>query len=211
MPDSERHRIAEQIIRSDRAFEDVIRRAGPPPARRNAPVNKRFASLVEAIVSQLLATAAADTIHARVVSVCGGRVDETSLLNVGVDTLKSAGLSRTKAQAMVELAEHIHDRRIDIARHGRMTDEQIVREVTAVRGIGPWTAQMYLIHTLARRDVWPAGDYGVRAGWSIVHQLNPMISESELRVEGERFDGVRSDVAWYCWRAVHFERSKVTS
>lgn len=206
MPAPSRHDVAARIVRSDKAFRDVVRLAGPPPARRNAPVNKRFADLVESIVSQLLATSAANTIHARVVAVCGGAVDEDSILRAGADNLKSAGLSRTKSEAMVELAQHIKDRRIDIARHGRMSDEQVVREVTAVRGIGPWTAQMYLMHTLARRDVWPTGDYGVRAGWSILHDLGPMISEAELREEGERFSGVRSDLAWYCWQAVHFAR-----
>lgn len=206
MPTLSRDEIAARIVRSDKAFRQVVRLAGPPPARRNSPVNKRFADLVESIVSQLLATSAADTIHARVVAVCGGTVDEQSILRAGADNLKSAGLSRTKSEAMVDLAEHIKDRRIDIARHGRMTDEQVVREVTAVRGIGPWTAQMYLMHTLARRDVWPTGDYGVRAGWSILHGLDPMISEAELRDEGARFEGVRSDVAWYCWQAVHFAR-----
>jgi len=207
MPEPSRKDIAARIVRSDNAFREVVHLAGPPPARRNARVDQRFADLVESIVSQLLATSAADTIHARVVAVCGGAVNEESILRAGADTLKSVGLSRTKAEAMVELARHVTDRRINIARHGRMSDEQVVREVTTVRGIGPWTAQMYLMHTLARRDVWPAGDYGVRAGWSLLHDLNPMISETELREEGARFSGMRSDVAWYCWQAVHFARS----
>ncbi len=206
MPELSRQDIAASIVRSDGAFREIVHRAGPPPARRNAPVDKRFADLVESIVSQLLATAAANTIHARVVAACGGTVNEDSILRVGAATLKTTGLSRTKSEAMVELAQHIKDRRINVARHGRMPDEQIVREVTAVRGIGPWTAQMYLMHTLARRDVWPTGDYAVRAGWSIVHGLGPMISEAELHEEGARFSGMRSDVAWYCWRAVHFAR-----
>ncbi|MHB1210157.1 MAG: DNA-3-methyladenine glycosylase family protein [Acidimicrobiales bacterium] len=193
-------------MRNDRAFDEVVRLAGPPPARRNAPVNKRFADLVEAIVSQLLATAAADTIHARVVLACGGSVDEEAILRTGTDSLKSAGLSRTKAAAMVELAQFIKDGHINVGRHGRMSDQQILRELTVVRGIGPWTVQMYLMHTLARRDVWPTGDYGVRAGWSVLHGLDETISESGLREQGERFVGMRSDVAWYCWQALHFAR-----
>ncbi|MHB1089153.1 MAG: DNA-3-methyladenine glycosylase family protein [Acidimicrobiales bacterium] len=202
-----RNDVAAQIVRHDQAFVDVVRLAGPPPARRNAPVNQRFADLVESIVSQLLATNAATTIHARVVDVCGGTVNEESILDTGADSLRSAGLSRTKAGAMVELAQFINDGRIDVARHGRMSDEQIVRELTQVRGIGPWTVQMYLMHTLARRDVWPTGDYGVRAGWSVLHGLAETISEGGLRDEGGRFVGVRSDVAWYCWQALHFARA----
>jgi DNA-3-methyladenine glycosylase II len=67
---------------------------------------------------------------------------------------------------------------------------------------------MYLMHTMGRRDVWPVGDYGVRNGWSIIHQLDETISERDLAVVGERFAGVRSEVAWYCWQAVHFARAR---
>jgi DNA-3-methyladenine glycosylase II len=67
---------------------------------------------------------------------------------------------------------------------------------------------MYLMHTLARTDVWPVGDYGVRNGWSIVHGLDETISERDLAPLGERFVGVRSEVAWYCWEAVHLARAK---
>jgi 3-methyladenine DNA glycosylase/8-oxoguanine DNA glycosylase len=205
---SERSDIAQLIVRRDRAFREVIGRAGPPPARRSLRVDERFSYLVRSIVSQLLATSAASTIHARVVATCGGSVDVSSVLDAGPVTLKAAGLSRTKAEAMVDLAEHVQSGRVRLHRHGYMSDDEVLAEVTAVRGIGPWTAHMYLMHTLARRDVWPAGDYGVRSGWSIVHDLDETISERDLAAEGERFAGVRSEVAWYCWQAVHFAREQ---
>ena len=108
---------------------------------------------------------------------------------------------------MVDLAEHARDGRVNLTAHGRMSDAAIIAEVTAVHGIGPWTTQMYLMHTLGRRDVWPVGDFGVRYGWSLLHGLDEMITQKELDVCGERFVGVRSDVAWYCWQAVHLHRS----
>jgi len=74
--------------------------------------------------------------------------------------------------------------------------------VTAVHGIGPWTAEMYLMFSLGRPDVWPVLDLGVRRGWSLLHGLDEMVSPQELRVAGERFAGVRSGVAWYCWATV---------
>ena len=203
-----RQDIARLIARRDGAFREVISLAGPPPARRTARVDERFGYLVRSIVFQLLATSAANTIHARVVATCGGSVDVASILNTGSKNLKAAGLSRTKAEAMTDLAEHVNDGRVRLARHGYMRDDDILAEVTAVRGIGPWTAHMYLMHALGRRDVWPAGDYGVRNGWSVVHQLNETISERDLRDLGERFVGVRSEVAWYCWQAVHFARAQ---
>lgn len=206
MSSTSREEIARTIARRDKAFRDVVREAGLPPSRRNARVDERFASLVRSIVYQLLATSAANTIHGRVVATCGGRVDVDSILAAGVVDLRSAGLSRTKAEAMVDLAEHVRDRRVDVARHGRMSDTAIATEVTRVRGIGPWTAQMYLMHTMARPDVWPVGDLGVRNGWSILHQREKIISEAELLEAGVPFAGVRTEVAWYCWQAVHIAR-----
>jgi 3-methyladenine DNA glycosylase/8-oxoguanine DNA glycosylase len=170
-------------------------------------VAERFPSLISSITSQLLATSAARTIHARVVDACGGVVTTRSVLEAGPEALRAAGLSRTKAAAMIDLARHASDGRVNIARHGRMSDFEVIEEITAVHGVGPWTTHMYLMHTLGRRDVWPTGDYGVRQGWSLIHGLEELITEKELRPHGEPFIGVRSDVAWYCWQAVHLHRT----
>ena len=198
--------IAMYIALRDPAFASVVAMVGRPPGRRAAPVDERFAALVRSITFQLLATNAADTIHARVRQLCGGDVTVDSILDAGPDELRSVGLSRTKAGAMLELAEHVRDGRVRLDRHGRMSDDDVVRDVTAIRGIGPWTAHMYLLGTLARRDVWPIGDYGVRNGWTIVHDLDELVSESGLKAAGEDLAGVRSSVAWYCWQAVHLSR-----
>jgi 3-methyladenine DNA glycosylase/8-oxoguanine DNA glycosylase len=198
--------IAHEIARRDRAFKPIIELAGPPPRRRNAPVDDRFASLVRAITFQLLATKAAGTIHGRVHELCGSTVSVDTILTAGVDQLRGAGLSRTKAQAMVDLAGRVRDQQVQLARHGRMSDLAILQEVTTVRGIGPWTAQMYLMTTLARADVWPVGDFGVRSGWSLLHGDGEIITEQALRGAGEKFEGLRTAVAWYCWEAVHFQR-----
>ena len=206
-PTLSRAETAAYIIRRDRKFEPIIRLAGLPPGRRNGPVDERFGSLIRSITFQLLTTKAAGTIHGRVHELCGETVNVEAILNVGVDQLRSAGLSRTKAQAMVDLAQRVRDQEVRLAHHGRMSDADILREVTTVRGIGPWTGQMYLMNTLARADVWPVGDFGVRSGWSLLHQNDEIISEQELRGAGGKFVGVRSAVAWYCWEAVHFQRA----
>jgi len=198
----DRHEIARLIAAKDPAFRELVRTVGPPPSPRPAPMSDRFASLVRSISFQLLATAAATTIHRRVLEVCDGDTSVATLLTMDVARLRSAGLSRAKAEAMIELARHVHDGRIRLERHGYMSDHDIIREVTAVRGIGPWTAQMYLMFTLARRDVWPAGDFGVRNGWSQLHGLDELIDERSLRDAGAAFEGFRSAVAHYCWRVV---------
>ena len=89
-----------------------------------------------------------------------------------------------------------------------MSNDDITREITAVRGIGPWTAHMYLMFTLARPDIWPSGDYGVRYGWSIVHNEDDIISEKALKEAGGSLVGVQSATAWYCWQALHVFRGE---
>ena len=86
-------------------------------------------------------------------------------------------------------------------RIGRLSDEAVVAELTPVRGIGPWTAEMFLIFTLKRLDVWPVGDYGVRAGYAVAYDLAAMPSSKELVPLGDRFRPYRTMVAWYCWQA----------
>lgn len=200
--------IAASIIKRDRAFKKLIKEIGPPPPRRSAPVAQRFPTLARSITYQLLAGKAANTIHQRVIDLCDGHVSAESITSAGHERLRAVGLSNAKAAAMLDLAERTLDGRVQLARHGRMSDHEVLVDVVAVRGVGPWTAQMYLMHTLARHDVWPAGDFGVRNGWSIVHNLDELVSEGELGKEGDAFTGVRSDVAWYCWEAVGLSRAK---
>ena len=208
MPNQRPEEVADFIAKRDRAFKPIIALAGPPPLRRRAAaVDDRFPSLVRSITHQLLATSAATTIHGRVVDVCGGIVNVQSIIAAGPEKLREAGLNRTKAQAMVDLARDVRDSRVILSRHGRMSDDEIVDDVASVRGIGPWTAQMYLISTMSRPNVWPIGDYGVRVGWSILHRLDETISEKELLVAGERFSGARTSVAWYCWEAVRWAKA----
>jgi DNA-3-methyladenine glycosylase II len=192
----------------DRAFATLIDIVGSPPPRRSAPVADRFGDLARSITYQLLATKAANTIHQRVIDLCVGEVNPESITKAGHANLRGVGLSNAKAAAMLDLAERARDGRIHLAQHGRMSDRDVLTDVVAVRGIGPWTAQMYLMHTLARHDVWPAGDLGVRNGWTLLHELEEIVSENDLRQYGDVFEGVRSDVAWYCWQAVHLSREQ---
>jgi len=202
-----RDEIAQHIVERDPVFRDVVAVVGLPPARRPAPSADRFAAVIRTVTYQLLAGRAASTIHARVEAVCDHLVTPERLLAIGPTTLQGAGLNAGKANAMVGLAQAVVDGNIDFTRHGRRSDTDVVRELTAVKGVGPWTVQMYLMNTLGRRDVWPIGDYGVRSGWSLLHGLDDTIAEKDLRVEGERFEGLRSDVAWYCWRAIDIARA----
>ena len=115
--------------------------------------------------------------------------------------LLSCGLSRAKAAAIVDLAEKVSTGEVNLDRIGRLSDEAVIEQLVQVRGIGRWTAEMFLLATLGRLDVWPTGDYGVRVGFAFGWHLSEVPSPKELEVLGEPYRPYRSLVAWYCWRA----------
>jgi len=164
------------------------------------PVGRRFESLAEAIVYQQLAGRAAATIHGRFVLALGGAVTPESVLSASDEVLAASGLSRAKAASIRDLADHVASGRLVLDRMGRLPDQDVVDQLTQVRGIGPWTAQMFLLGTLGRLDVWPTGDYGVRAGFGRAWGLPGIPTPQELEALGEPFRPYRSLVAWYCWR-----------
>ncbi|MDE3222891.1 MAG: DNA-3-methyladenine glycosylase 2 family protein, partial [Acidobacteriota bacterium] len=195
-----RHDVARLIVERDALFAPLVERVGPPPARRPVQVAERFPALARTITFQLLATKAASTIHGRVIEACAFEITPSSVLRAGHDRLRAVGLSNAKAAAMIALATATRSGQINLDLHGRMPDGDVADEITAIRGLGPWSAQMYLMNALGRRDVWPVGDYGVRAGWSRLHGLHETIDERTLRAAGDAFAGHRSALAWYCWR-----------
>jgi 3-methyladenine DNA glycosylase/8-oxoguanine DNA glycosylase len=164
-------------------------------------VDRRFESLAETIVYQQLAGRAAATIHGRFVAALGGTVTPESVLAAPDEVLAASGLSRSKAASIKDLADQVASGRIALDRMGRLPDAEVVDHLTQVRGIGPWTAQMFLLGTLGRLDVWPTGDYGVRAGFGKAWGLPALPSPKELDELGEPFRPYRSLLAWYCWRA----------
>jgi DNA-3-methyladenine glycosylase II len=207
MPRTEPAAIARQLRRRDRAFGPVITRNGPPPSPRATPVAKRFGTLATAILHQQLAGAAAAAIHGRVVAATGDPITPEGLLRAGDDTLTACGVSGPKRRSLFDLVDKTLDGTIDFARLGRQSDDDVEAALTSVLGIGQWTAHMFCMFSLARPDIWPVGDYGVRAGWSIVHGDDELVTPRELLELGERLRPHRSAVAWYCWRAVEDARS----
>jgi 3-methyladenine DNA glycosylase/8-oxoguanine DNA glycosylase len=155
----------------------------------------RFGALARTIVHQQLAGNAAASIHARFEAALGSPVTPEAVLAAPPEVLTACGLSGAKAASIRDLAV-----KVALGRIGRLTDQQVVDHLTQVRGVGPWTAQMFLLGTLGRLDVWPTGDYGVRAGFGRAWGLVEIPTPRELEAHGERFRPYRSLVAWYCWR-----------
>ncbi len=173
----------------------------PTPPRPK--VDDRFENLAESIAYQQLAGRAAATIWGRFRALFPpGALEPEAVLAAAPEDLRAAGLSGAKAAAIVDLARHVADGRLELDRVGRMPDDQATDELVQVRGIGPWTADMFLIFALGRLDVWPTGDYGVRAGYGIAYGLVEPPTPAQLEARGEPFRPYRSVAAWYCWRAL---------
>ena len=159
-----------------------------------------FEYLAQAIVYQQLASAAAATIHGRFVEALGGEVTPRRILRAPEADLRAAGLSQGKLAAVRDLASKAS--RLRLQELPSLEDDEVQRRLTSVRGIGPWTAHMFLMFFLRRADVWPAGDLGVRAGYARIHGLAEAPKEKDMIPLGDPYRPWRSAAAWYCWRAL---------
>jgi DNA-3-methyladenine glycosylase II len=162
-----------------------------------------FAGLVEAIVYQQLAGAAAKAIHGRLVAALDDDVEPEPLMALSDETLRAVGLSANKVRSLRDLATKVLDGTVVLSprRLSRRSDEEVIANLSTVRGIGPWTAQMFLMFRLRRLDVWPVGDFGVRQGYGLAWKV-PTPTAGELEPLGDPYRPYRTVVAWYCWRAV---------
>jgi DNA-3-methyladenine glycosylase II len=179
----------------------LVEAAGPIKMR--PPQESHFAALVRAVTYQQLAGAAASTIHGRLVAALNGMVEPVGLLRLSDEQMRAAGLSANKTASLRDLATKVLDGTVVLDPRGiaRESDEEVLIRLTAVRGIGEWTAHMFLMFQLRRLDVWPTGDLGVRKGYGLAWGI-PMPTAKELLPLGEPLRPYRSVAAWYCWRAV---------
>ena len=191
-----------ELAGADPVLAALIERHGPPPPRRRVPSDRRFDHLARNIVYQQLAGKAAASIHGRMVETLDGEVTAERVLATPEPALRACGLSGSKAASLVDLADKVASGEVALDRIGRLSDDEVVSHLMVVRGIGPWTAQMFLMSTLSRLDVWPIGDYGVRAGFAKAWSLDDIPDPKALDGLGEPFRPYRSLVAWYCWRVV---------
>ena len=188
------------VCAADKKLARWIAKCGPyalEPSKLKSP----FAALARSIVYQQLHGKAAATILSRVVALFPGTFPTPQqLLEAKEEALRGAGLSRNKLLALRDLAAKTIDGTVPtLARLRRMSDEEIVERLTAVRGIGRWTVEMMLMFRLGRPDVLPATDYGVRKGFARVYG-GEMPPPKALLAYGERWRPYRSVASWYFWR-----------
>jgi DNA-3-methyladenine glycosylase II len=192
---------ARTLAERDPVMARLVADAGLP--RLPAPEPSHFAMLVRSVTHQQLAGAAARAIHGRLVAALGDEVTPERVLAVPEADLRAAGLSAGKVASVRDLAAKVLDGTVvlDHRRLAREDNEEVIARLTTVRGIGRWSAQIFLMFQLRRADVWPTGDLGVRRGFALAWEL-PEPTPRELEALGEPFRPYRTVVAWYCWRAV---------
>jgi DNA-3-methyladenine glycosylase II len=188
----------------------LVEQVGLPRFPR--PAETHFGTLIRSITYQQLAGPAAAAIHGRLILALGNEVTPERVLAVPVEELRSAGLSGRKVESVRDLATKVLNGSIvlDSRRLGHQSDEEIVARLSTVRGIGRWSAEIFLIFQLRRLDVWPTGDLGVRRGFSLAWGI-AMPTPRQLDLLGEPFHPYRSVVAWYCWRAAQLYAGSAAS
>jgi DNA-3-methyladenine glycosylase II len=177
----------------------LIEAVGPPQLR--PPVESPFAALVRAITFQQLAGRAAAAIHGRFVANFADGLTAGAVLALPDTTFRTAGLSAAKAASIRDLAAKVAEGTVPLDRIDECSDDEVVERLRLVRGIGPWTAEMFLIFQLRRPDVWPVDDLGVRKGYGLAHRMAAPPTPKELLVLGDAYRPFRTVAAWYCWRA----------
>jgi DNA-3-methyladenine glycosylase II len=170
--------------------------------RRDRPTDP-YGALLRAIVGQQLSTIAARTIYGRVLDLFGGRVPTpVELLGVDADALRGAGLSRAKVAYVRSLAEHVEDGSLDLDALPKLSDDDVSAALTAVKGIGQWSADMFLIFQLERKDVLPVGDLGIRHAIERLYKL-PKIPDAPTALNiGEPWRPYRSLASLYLWHSL---------
>jgi DNA-3-methyladenine glycosylase II len=184
----------------------LVAQVGPIKHRPRNP-DGHFGALVRAIVFQQLAGVAANAIHGRVRALVPGDLTPEALQRVPDDALRGAGLSAAKLASLRDLSAKVLDGTVLLDASAKHGDDEIVERLTVVRGIGRWTAEMYLMFELRRLDVWPVDDLGVRQGYGFTWGIDPPPTAKELTPLGDRFRPYRSVVARYCWEAVALHRA----
>jgi len=194
----------EHLCRVDKKLACLIRKAGPctmKPHRRRPP----FVALVTAVAHQQLNGTAAMSILKRVLALYPGKRFPTpeDVLATPDEQLRAAGLSRAKIASIKDIAAKTVEGVVPGLREARkLSNEEILERLTSVRGVGPWTVEMFLMFTLGRLDVLPATDYGVRKGFALTFGWKDLPTPKELLEYGERWRPHRTTASWYMWRAL---------
>jgi DNA-3-methyladenine glycosylase II len=188
------------VRRKDPVMRKLVRNC--PPFTGLRLQRNRFGMLVHSILSQQISIHAARAIRSRLVDLAGpAGLTPERLKGLGIEELRSIGISRSKARSIQDLADKAAREEIALARAGRMSDSAVIEDLVQVRGIGVWTAQMFLIFSLGRLDVFPEADYGVRSAIRNLYGMEELPNRSASEPIAERWAPYRTIGTWYLWRS----------
>jgi DNA-3-methyladenine glycosylase II len=192
-------KAVDHLTKSDVILASIIARVGPCKMTYRDP---SFEMLARAIVFQQLSTKAATTIYGRLEEVAGGRLTPESIQNLSVGEMRRAGLSRQKLGYIRDLAEHALSGKVDFARLPAMGDEEVIEALTDIKGVGVWTAHMFLIFSLRRPNVLPVGDLGVRMAIQRAYKKRKLPTPKQIEQIAKGWHPYCSYAAWYLWRSL---------
>jgi len=189
------------LVRTDPVLARIINQVGPLRLMRRS---ERFQALTRAIVFQQLAGPAAMAIYNRVLALFPNVSfpSPAQILATPDDALRKAGLSAKKALYIKDLAAHIQNDSLNFHRFPRMSDEEIIGDLTRVKGIGRWTAEIFLMFNLARPDVFPAADIGLQNAVTRAYRMRKRPTPKRLREIAVQWQPYRSAAAWYLWQSL---------
>ena len=189
------------LSHADKRIEKLIDKFGPPNFNL---MNNYYESLIRSIVYQQLSGKAASIIYERFLDLFVFDIypEPKDILAVSIETLRSSGLSYQKVNYIRDLSEKWQDGTMNLTDIDSMTDEEISSELIKVKGIGQWTADMFLMFTLGRPDVFPFGDLGIQKGVMILTNMNRLPTQKEMERKTKKWQPYRTVAAWYLWKLV---------
>jgi DNA-3-methyladenine glycosylase II len=194
-----------KLMRADKALRKVMEGTGPIHAEidRRGSRTDPYEALARAIVGQQLSTKAAASIWAKLLEQFGGKTPTPEqILRKRRTTLRKAGLSNAKVEFLRDLAAHVKDGSLDLKRLAKLPDEDVVAELIEVKGVGQWTAEMFLIFHLGRPDVVSVGDLGIRRATQIAYGMKELPGPEELEKLAEEWRPHRTLACLYLWRSL---------
>ena len=187
-------------LHRDRVMRGAIRQVGPFRLKMQ---RDRFGSLARAIIAQQISTAAARSIRAKLLALAGEPgITPARLLELSPEELRTAGVSPQKSGYLLDLAAKVHSGEVPLARLGRLDDERVIESLTRVKGIGRWTAEMFLIFSLGRMDVLPVDDLGIRSAIRRLYGLAELPDKATCHEIGGAWRPYASVASWYCWQSL---------
>src|SRR5580765_2123976 len=198
----------DHLKKSDAILASIIARVGPCKMAYRDPT---FEMLARAIVFQQLSTQAARTIYGRLEEAAGGAVTPVAIQNLSDGEMRRAGLSKQKIGYIRDLAEHALSGKVDFARLPAMSDEEVIVALTDIKGVGVWTAHMFLLFSLRRPNVLPVGDLGVRMAIQRAYRKRKLPTPKQVEQIAKGWHPYCSYAAWYLWRSLEFPLAQKTN